>query len=248
MIFNMGGGAPAINFKIINNPKPATAAENTIWVNTDTEINGWTISPVKPENSIEGLVCIATGIESDIVFNALKENSIQVMPLSASQYISGAWVEKTAQIYQDGEWKDFVDWSKWVVKNGRYKVNMVAEGKKYDPSYSETTFTVTEEDCYILFSHGSHTGMVYWGPVDLTNAKTLTIEGDFSGINSSYRDDYNFAVWTEIGTYIPTNRVANTLLTDTGATLDVSSLTGKHYVGFTVRHAGREKVTNLWME
>lgn len=243
-----GGGGAGLNFNVVGNPQPSNPSENTIWVNTDVKITDEVLSGVEPASPAEGSVWVETGTDGEIVFSVVKNKAIQIHPLSAKQYISGAWVEKTAQIFQDGEWKDWIDWSKWVVKDGRYKVNMVATGKKWDSSYSETTFTVTEEDGYILFSHGSHTGMVYWGQVDLTNANTLTIEGDFSGINSSYRSDYMFMVWTEIGTYIPTNRVAFTQLTNTGATLDVSSLTGKHYVGFSVRHTGSEKVTNLWME
>lgn len=249
MIMNMVSGGASLNFKIVGGTvQPEKHSENTIWVNTDAKITDEVLSGVEPASPAEGSVWVETGTGGEIVFSAVKNKAIQIHPMSAKQYISGAWVEKTAQIFQGGEWKDWIDWSKWVVKDGMYKVNMVAEGKKYDPSYSETTFTVTEEDGYILFSHGSYSGMVYWGLVDLTNANTLTIEGDFSGINSSYRDDYNFTVWTEIGQYIPTNRVAYTDLTDTGAALDVSSLTGKHYVGFSVRHAGSEKVTNLWME
>lgn len=237
-----------LNFSVVGNPKPANPTENTIWLDTDADITGWDISPVQPEILPEGMVWISTGAESEITFNALKENAIQVMPLSAMQCIGGALVDKPAQIYQNGEWKDWTDWSKWVVKDGLYKVPMVATGKKWDSSFSETTFTVTEEDGYIVFNHGSYTGMVYWGKVDLTKANTLTIEGDFSGMSSSYLSDYQFMVWTEIGAYIPTNRVAFKQLTSTGATLDVSSLVGEYYVGFSVRNRGTEKVANLWME
>ena len=89
--------------------------------------------------------------------------------------------------------------------------------------------------------------MVYWGPVDLTNATKLTIEGDFRGKNSAVPTDYMLAVWKSIGSQI-NNFEARKQLTDTGAELDVSSLTGQCYVGFTVRNTGYEIVRNLYVE
>jgi hypothetical protein len=54
-----------------------------------------------------GAVWITTGKSSPVAFNALKKNNITVYPISAKQYVSGAWVDKTAKSYQNGAW---VDW------------------------------------------------------------------------------------------------------------------------------------------
>ena len=242
-----GSGGAALNLKVVGNPKPESPAENTIWLNTDVEITGWEIAPAAPEAITEGMVWIEAGNSGEIVFNVLKKNSIRIFPLSAKQYVSGAWVDVGSQIYQSGEWKGWIDWDKWIVKNGLYKLEMVAEGKPYDPSFFATTFTVTEADGGIRFNQSAGTGMVYWGLVDLTDATKLTIEGDFRGRNSKYPTDYMMAVWSNIGAYI-NNFTLRAQLTDTGATLDVSALTGKYYVGFTVRNTGYEIVTNFYTE
>ena len=42
------GGSNPLNFKVICNPKPENARENTIWVDTDTEITGWAFSASDP--------------------------------------------------------------------------------------------------------------------------------------------------------------------------------------------------------
>ena len=55
----------------------------------------------------ERVVWFPTGTSSVVAFNALKKDTIMVYPLSAKQYINGAWVEVTAKSYQGGEW---VDW------------------------------------------------------------------------------------------------------------------------------------------
>lgn len=59
---------------------------------------------LEPSN---GLVWISTGTSSTVKFNALKKNGIEVYPISAKQYVGGAWVDKDAKIYQGGEWAQF---------------------------------------------------------------------------------------------------------------------------------------------
>lgn len=54
----------------------------------------------------EGDVWITTGNISNTAFNVLKNNSIEVGPISAKQYVDGAWVIKTAKIYSNGSWNE----------------------------------------------------------------------------------------------------------------------------------------------
>lgn len=56
----------------------------------------------------EGAVWIQTGNSSPVEFNALKKNSIHIYPLSAKQYVGGAWVDKDAKSYQSGAWVDWI--------------------------------------------------------------------------------------------------------------------------------------------
>ena len=96
------GGGAALNFKVVGGTtEPASPKENTIWVNTDAEITSWIFSATEPENPSEGMVWISTGASSNIVFNALKKNSVMVYPFAASQYISGAWVSVGVKAYQN---------------------------------------------------------------------------------------------------------------------------------------------------
>ena len=101
-----GGGNP-LNFKVVGNPQPSNPKENTIWINTDDKITSYLFNATQPTNPTEGMAWIATDTSSSAEFNALKKNGIQVYPIYAKQYVSGAWVEKTAKTYQNGEW---VDW------------------------------------------------------------------------------------------------------------------------------------------
>ena len=44
---NTGCGT-SLNFKVVGNPQPETAKENTIWFNTDVKITGWNFAATQP--------------------------------------------------------------------------------------------------------------------------------------------------------------------------------------------------------
>lgn len=114
MIFNMvtGGGSAQLNFSVVayasEDSLPQTAKENTIGVITNTEINGYAFSATEPENPIEGMVWVKVGGTSAVPFSVLKNTVLMVYPVVVSQYISGAWVTKTAQVYQNDKWNNMI--------------------------------------------------------------------------------------------------------------------------------------------
>ena len=114
-----GGGGAALNFSVVGNPQPASPKENTIWVNTDVKITGYVFSAVEPADPAEGMVWFSTGASSPVGFNTLKKNCVMVYPLSARQYISGAWVDKTAKIYQNGAWVEWAPEPFYIFKSGK---------------------------------------------------------------------------------------------------------------------------------
>lgn len=116
----IGGGGGDLNFKVIGGTSAPTApAENTIWVNTAVSITGWVFSATAPTNPAAGMVWFATGNSSSVAFNAVKKNGIWVYPAGCQQYVSGAWVTKTAKTYQSGAWKD---WQLTLYKDGTKRV------------------------------------------------------------------------------------------------------------------------------
>lgn len=143
---NIGGGSGGLNFKVICNPQPSTAKENTIWVDTD-RINNYYFSATQPENMVDYDVWFPVGTSSPVEFNALKKGGIQVYPLSAKQMISGALVDKTSMSYQGGQWVEW--WNGDLFVNGD-QVTLITGGWKavYNTGSKATigdviTFTVT---------------------------------------------------------------------------------------------------------
>ena len=98
-----------LNFEVVGGTsQPISPKENTIWVNTSTTISSWVFSATQPSNPSNGMVWISTGTSNTVEFNALKKNGIQVYPISAKQYVSGAWKDVTAKSYRSGQWVDWV--------------------------------------------------------------------------------------------------------------------------------------------
>jgi hypothetical protein len=115
------GGNP-MNFKVVayateEELLAASPKENTIGIVTTDTITSWIFSATEPEAPVDGMVWISIGTSGAAEFNALKKNGIYIYPLSAKQYVSGAWVNVTAKIWQGGEW---VGWATFVFNNGAF--------------------------------------------------------------------------------------------------------------------------------
>jgi hypothetical protein len=247
MIVNMTGSAPALNFKVVggaaapNNPKG-----NTIWVNTNDKITGSALSFGAPAEPYEGMVWIVTGTRGRNVFNALKKNTLAISPMAAKQYVNGAWQAREAQIYIDGEWRDFVQ---YLVKAGVPIFPLKLMGKSYNPSYQGewTSANSTPGDGFITVAGGSYGyGIACVEDVDLTAFTTLTIDGSFkrSGVM------VKLIVWDRLGTYITDNMVRYGDLPEGAGTLslDVSGLTGPHIVGISSTAMDEQQIANFWLE
>lgn len=104
---NAGGGGAALNFKVVPNPQPSVAKENTIWVDTD-RINNYYFSATQPEGMVDYDVWFPVGTSSTVEFNALKKGGIQVYPLSAQQMVSGVLKDVTAKSYKGGAWDEWI--------------------------------------------------------------------------------------------------------------------------------------------
>ena len=67
----------SLNFCVVGGTtEPEEFTENTIWVNTDTDMKGWAFSATEPENPVEGMIWIQIGNSSAVAFNALNSNNL----------------------------------------------------------------------------------------------------------------------------------------------------------------------------
>ena len=107
--------------------RPAKATQNTIWIDTDVEITSYVLSSKEPETPAEGMAWIKIGnSKGNIQANApVGDNWITVYPITAKQYISDEWVNKTANSYQNAQW---VDWLVRIVPNDSFTWSISSGG------------------------------------------------------------------------------------------------------------------------
>ena len=99
----------SLNFTVVGGTEqPTSPVENTLWVNTESEITEYTILPsiYTPENPVEGMVWIVNAETSTGAVDAIKENSLFLYPIEAYQYISDEWVPKVLKVYSNNTWID----------------------------------------------------------------------------------------------------------------------------------------------
>lgn len=166
------GGSNPLNFKVICNPQPQTAKENTIWVDTD-KIHNHYFSATQPENMAEYDLWFRTDTSSSVTFNALKKNGIQVYPLLVKQYVGGALVDKNAQIYQGGAWGKLV--VTLPVENALWTTSRAGYGV-ISTSYHDGVFTCNSSNGGSSAGMGE-TNLIYTPLIDCAPYKTLTLLG-----------------------------------------------------------------------
>ena len=264
-------GGASLNFAIIGGTvAPEAPNENDIWINTDAEITSWAFSVDEPAGPEEGMVWIATDISSPVAFNALKKNNIYVYPISAKQRISGEWVDKSAKSYQGGKW---VDWVTFLYNSGDECESLTSgwgSTKIANTSGSISYYldvTVTRNEKSITANLGASGNTPHSNvfktveAIDLTEVKTITanIEG-----NTEHMYNYlNFITYPVSATSLGNageNTSACLRLGNTGDysippgdySLDVSALSGRHYVGFYFYNTGGSTnleltVNKVWM-
>ena len=106
--FNAVGAGNILNFKVVGGiSQPASPAENTVWVNTATDISGYTLSSAQtPAGTAQaGWVHITAQTADMNSMNILKKNGIYMKLTDIYQYENGKWNRKEAYVYTAGQWQ-----------------------------------------------------------------------------------------------------------------------------------------------
>jgi hypothetical protein len=181
-----------------------------------------------------------------------------VYPLTAKQYVNGAWVYKTAKIYQGGKWVDLWNGSLYDSGNEYTEITggWVAEGKAMGNwATGVGTPVLTKNSDNMVFSVSiSGNGAIFYtkNKINLANYKTLHLECTLNTPSAvGYEHRHNLNIWTSIGTYYTDNRAATTDLHGKGdatRSIDVSNLNDSYYIGFASYTNETVVVKRLWLE
>lgn len=228
-----------LNFDVVGGTtEPENPTENMIWVNTNVEITGWTLSPVLPSQTDgykDGEIFIFVGTSSNVEFDVLKNNSIQIYPISVVQYISGSFISKAAYIFQADMWKHLWDGTIYNEGNehteftGGFMVDGIEPytGVEKVPSMSKGTSSIS----FSISSNGTPTagrGRTI-NAINLTTYKTL-----YAKFNRSISGR-----WGQCGIAVydaeTNSRVASSISQTAGnnqeVNIDISSINKPCYIG-----------------
>ena len=185
----------------------------------------------------EGAVWIATGAASSVAFNALKRNDLRVYPVSAKQYVAGAWKDQEAKICQRGVWKD---WEFFVLRKGVFNSTYLFQVHNGDGE-------ITSGDNAAIFKIHNNGYLTLYAVTKLDVSKKSAIEITVSGGKSAYNvrfglvsakvsiDEQNENIFSVASvTFTPTSNT----ITSAKKTIDVSALSGEYWLGCTVEGSG----------
>ena len=235
LIINAGGSSGGgLNLKVVGGTVRPTGSENTIWVNTDTAINGYAFSATAPENPVEGMVWFGTGIASTAPINIAKKNTVMVYPNVCKQYLLGAWVSKEAETYIDGVW---LEWAEYLYNYGIDATDITggwsADG--WTASAPIVAGVLSSDRMVFNGTTDKNTLLVTTNKLNLSAYSAIEVEVDIRSIYNG-ASNFNLQLWSEKGN-ISNNKLAQVVAPAAiGKQVLVVDLTNiqSAYVGFNV--------------
>ena len=249
-------GSGALNFKVVGGvTQPSGPAENTIWVSTTQKITAWIFSHTAPADPVEGMVWFSIGTSGQVEMNALKKNGIQLFPISASQYVGGAWQTVSTMIWQEGAWTEW--WDGFLYNSGDectdFGGEWISEAIPRTSGGDASARTITKGDTSLSVAGVTNKGTIVRKAekINLSGKSILEFTGALHNPSSSGTEYWaSICVWSEIGASCQENVAAvyhQKSGTSSGSlTVDVSALDdGEYYVGFALYGGATLNMTSL---
>lgn len=236
------GWEPNIHF-IAGTTKPQNPQANTIWFMEDIEITSVAFSNVVPPAPSDGMLWVNTSLEKYYTpINIFKDNLLTMNIPTQSGECSGYKIYKNGS-FSTLKYYQLYDGAKWV---GRYYVSgfggyVPKTGYDLSRIRDSTVFGVKTINSvtYGYFSaprasYYDEGGIRIKGAIDLTKIKTIYLIADpcgsyFANLNC------NIVALDSLGNEIArANRRLSVELDDTLLSMDVSALSGNHYIQLEV--------------
>lgn len=250
-IENIRGGAD-LNFDVVGGTeRPGSPKENTIWVNTGTDMTEWTIGREAPSSAAEGAVFIeldsATGAGFDAINN--EENLVYLKIKNAYQRTGGAWEEKDVSIFQGGSWIEL------STEFFLFKEGSGAQNGYTVKQYLDATSHGNVTNARILWSNSAGSGgsFAITPQIDLTGYSTLYVELQCTG---RYGNDSRWYNTIGVGSVLPSGTVSAGSFTSSVTqysteravvAVPVDTVNKAMYVKF-LGNATTGYVYNIWLE
>lgn len=226
--FSLWGSSDNNDYKLLDSVVnySGAPAQNQVLAYTGT------INNIISDNIVytEGDVWIVTDALSNNVFNILKNNSIEVYPLFAKQYVNGKWVEVNAMIFQNNEWLGLQDGT--LYDNGKLHTEITGTIVT-DTAIGSFTPSITYNDDHIYiycpnmngYPNSSTSNARFENMIDLTNVTAISINW-----SNSHDGRQHMRIFDEAKSQVAVLYASTS--SQVIDTLDISNLKGKYYIAF----------------
>lgn len=247
--------------------QPTSAEENTLWINTDVAITSWMFSTTEPENIDAGTVWIHTVAQGGTEINVIEENGIYLRINACKQWDGTAFVDKTGYLFIDNQWVELLKIPLYIYSEGTSDTGFQQYSIGSNYKNSEATYNGTTTWRFATQATKNVTAAIRSSEtLELTGYKTLkalvyAIKG--YGDAASATPNISLFVTDEASqnlnssnaaydTIILSYRVQSTFAAWSELQLDITDITGSHYVGIglgnTTAGAQQMYVKALWLE
>ena len=245
-----GGGS--LNYEVVNGTStPSSPSENTIWVNTSTAITSHVFSSTKPSSPSAGMVWFNIGTSSPAAMNVLDDDDkLYVYPIGCMQYVSGAWVSKTAKTYIGGAW---VDWIAYLYNSGSTYDTLTGGWESFAPlQYGLGTATKNTSNLSVSVTSGAEE----WKSAAFGTTKSINLSSytklhiTASSASGGSGDSCTKFGVTDTKDTSSWNDTPQAVLKSGENTLDISSVnSGYIWFGCAQRTTGTKSavVTKIWL-
>ena len=235
-----GGGGLSLTV-VGGTTQPSSPTENTIWVNTSTEITSWCVQFDEPASPSTGDVWIVQRSTANNYINVSDTSPVYLGIGAARQWNGSSWDDLEGAVYANGVWTDLQLFIYYV--------------PDYNSKYSWQSYgayTVSNSEIGLRITSAGSNGIYATELIDLTDVDSVVFDMALS--NAGAVNNWYVSVSETTGSFANayTNAEVKSPNWNSGEiarqkyTLDVSGLAGFYYINIGGRRSSGTYVFSLY--
>lgn len=249
IVISGGGGGSGVSLNVKAYASlPSSGTANDIAVITSTSMTGWKVQAEAPTSPTAGLVWIDVGEGSSA---PIQLDNVQISPIRAYQYVSGAWKSLDAYVRVGSSWTQFSKAKLEIFTDGT--INTSVTNIVYD-AHGSSMLDGTR--LKIRITAASREGFAGTSSkIDVSSYKTLCVQvtcGSSAtsctfGLKSTHIPSDGSAGW--IGSYAASKSLSMTASTQYTDSLAIDSFNDDYYICVSTYTANLSVYVNkIWLE
>ena len=225
---------------------PSSGTEDSIAIITSTSMTSWVVQPTMPTTTTAGTVWIDVGEGAS---TTIQLDNIQISPIRAYQYVSGAWQPVDAYVRKGSSWTQFSQRQLEIFMNGT--TNTAVTTIVFD-KHGASLLDGTRLKVRITGS-GAEGYAGTGSKIDVSGFNSLCVKITCGSVNTScsfgLRTAHNTAATSSGASYASSKTISMTKNTTYTEKLDIASFSGSYYIVVSTVAVGQTTYVNeIWLE